>query len=120
MLIAKSKVHINTKKNKDLVRPTDINLQVSNSSLFNRETGWKEKYNLNESINYLLDETRKILLWKKYKVLITGGAGYIGSMLSTKLIELGYIVTVIDTLTFFKKFIKNLFIYKNFKFFLEM
>ena len=33
---------------------------------------------------------------KKYKVLITGGAGYIGSMLSTKLIELGYIVTVID------------------------
>ena len=72
LLIAKSKVHINTKKNKDLVRPTDINLQISNSSLFKRETGWKEKYNLNESINYLLDETRKILL-KKYKVLITGG-----------------------------------------------
>ena len=24
------------------------------------------------------------------KILITGGAGYIGSMLSTKLVELGY------------------------------
>ena len=62
LLITKSKADIITRKNKDLVRPTDINLQVSNSSLFKRETGWKEKYNLNESINYLLDETRKILL----------------------------------------------------------
>ena len=32
------------------------------------------------------------------KVLITGGAGYIGSMLSTKLLDLGYHVTVVDLL----------------------
>ena len=36
------------------------------------------------------------------KVLITGGAGYIGSMLSTKLVQLGYQVTVLDNLTYNK------------------
>ena len=30
------------------------------------------------------------------KILITGGAGYIGSMVSTKLVQQGFDVTVID------------------------
>ena len=34
------------------------------------------------------------------KILITGGAGYIGSMLSTDLINLGHKVTVIDLLKY--------------------
>ena len=34
------------------------------------------------------------------KILITGGAGYIGSMLSTELVNLGYKVTVIDLLKY--------------------
>jgi len=50
------------------------------------------------------------------KILITGGAGYIGSMLTTKLIEKGYKVTVIDNLRFSKDSLDHLFIYKNFKF----
>ena len=50
------------------------------------------------------------------KILITGGAGYIGSMLTTKLIEKGYKVTVIDNLQFSKNSLDHLFIYKNFKF----
>lgn len=53
---------------------------------------------------------------KKYKILITGGAGYIGSMLTTKLIGLGHKVTVIDTLTFSKNSLAHLFYNKNFKF----
>ena len=36
------------------------------------------------------------------KILITGGAGYIGSMLSTRLIEKGYQVTVVDLLKYDK------------------
>ena len=36
------------------------------------------------------------------KILITGGAGYIGSMLSTKLVNLGYNVTVLDLLKYDK------------------
>ena len=37
---------------------------------------------------------------RKEKILVTGGAGYIGSMLSTKLVELGYQVTVVDKLIY--------------------
>ena len=39
---------------------------------------------------------------RKSRILITGGAGYIGSKLSTRLVELGYDVTVIDILKFNK------------------
>ena len=53
---------------------------------------------------------------RKYKILITGGAGYIGSMLSTKLVELGHRVTVIDKLNFSKNSIAHLLYSKNFKF----
>ena len=34
------------------------------------------------------------------KILITGGAGYIGSMLCTELVNLGHNVTVIDLLKY--------------------
>lgn len=50
------------------------------------------------------------------KILITGGAGYIGSMLTTKLIEKGYRVTVIDSLQFSKNSLNHLFVHKNFNF----
>jgi len=50
------------------------------------------------------------------KILITGGAGYIGSKLSTKLVELGYEVTVLDILKFSSKSINHLFSKDNFKF----
>ena len=39
------------------------------------------------------------------KILITGGGGYIGSMLSTELITLGHEVTVIDLLKYDKGWI---------------
>ena len=50
------------------------------------------------------------------KILITGGAGYIGSMLSTKLVNLGYNVTVLDLLKYDKISLSHLFFYKNFEF----
>ena len=49
-------------------------------------------------------------------VLITGGAGYIGSMLSTKLVNLNFNVTIIDVLKFSKKSLNHLFFKKNFNF----
>jgi len=49
-------------------------------------------------------------------VLITGGAGYIGSMLATKLVNLNFNVTVIDILKFSKKSLNHLFFKKNFNF----
>jgi len=49
------------------------------------------------------------------KVLITGGAGYIGSMLCTELVRLGYKVTVLDLLKYNKNSLSHLYFYKNFK-----
>ena len=42
-------------------------------------------------------------------VLITGGAGYIGSKLATKLVNLNFKVTVIDVLKFTKSSLNHLF-----------
>lgn len=50
------------------------------------------------------------------KILITGGAGYIGSLLSDSLVNLGYNVTVIDNLFFKKNTVGHLIIKKNFNF----
>jgi len=50
------------------------------------------------------------------RILITGGAGYIGSKLVNKLLDLNYKVTVIDTLKFSSKSINHLFNNRNFKF----
>jgi len=47
---------------------------------------------------------------KKFKILITGGAGYIGSMLCTKLINFGHQVTVIDILEYDSRSISHLYL----------
>ena len=51
----------------------------------------------------------------KKKILITGGAGYIGSMLTSKLVNLGHKVTVIDLLKFSSNSLNHLHLSKNFK-----
>ena len=50
------------------------------------------------------------------KVLITGGAGYIGSKLVTKLLELDFKVTVVDVLKFSNRALNHLFDNKNLNF----
>jgi len=49
-------------------------------------------------------------------VLITGGAGYIGSKLATKLINLKFNVTILDVLKFSSSSINHLFGHSNFNF----
>jgi nucleoside-diphosphate-sugar epimerase len=53
------------------------------------------------------------------KILITGGAGYIGSMLSTLLVKEKFNVTVIDKLEYNKNSLDHLQIEKNFTFIKE-
>ena len=50
------------------------------------------------------------------KILITGGAGYIGSMVSTKLVQQGFDVTVVDKLTYDSRSLCHLLHYENFNF----
>ena len=50
------------------------------------------------------------------KILITGGAGYIGSVLSTELVNQGHKVTVLDLLKYNKNSLSHLYFHKNFKF----
>lgn len=52
----------------------------------------------------------------KPRILITGAAGYLGSMLTTKLVELGFSVLAVDILKYEKNSLSHLYFYKNFKF----
>ena len=51
---------------------------------------------------------------KKYKILVTGGAGYIGCMLVTELVYKGNEVTVLDKLNYSINSLSHLFSFKNF------
>ncbi len=53
---------------------------------------------------------------KNKKILITGGAGYLGSMIATYLIEEGHEVTIIDKMVFSKTSLLHLHFFKNFNF----
>jgi GDP-4-dehydro-6-deoxy-D-mannose reductase len=46
----------------NLLRPADVTLQVPDTSKFTAQTGWKQKYTLEESVAFLLDYCRKTVL----------------------------------------------------------
>ena len=59
-LISRSKIKIKTKVDKSLIRPLDVTLQIPNSRKFIKDTKWKPKMKLNESLDDLLNYRRKI------------------------------------------------------------
>ena len=54
LLISKSNSKIKTKVDQSLLRPNDVTLQIPNTNKFYKETRWKPKYSLEESVDYLL------------------------------------------------------------------
>ena len=48
-------------------------------------------------------------------ILITGGGGYVGSMLTTALVNLGHKVSVVDLMKYEKGSLNHLHYHKNFK-----
>ena len=61
LLISKSNSKIKTKVDQSLLRPTDVTLQIPNTNKFYKETRWKPKYSLEESVDYLLNFWRERL-----------------------------------------------------------
>ena len=54
-----SKVNIVTKLDKNLLRPTDVTLQIPDISKFVKQTHWSPKYSFEESLEYILDYWRE-------------------------------------------------------------
>lgn len=59
ILKSKSTTKINSRTDPALLRPTDVTLQIPDISKFKTETGWSEKYDFNDSIEFLLKYCRK-------------------------------------------------------------
>lgn len=57
-LIALSNSPIPKRRDPDLMRPADVTLQIPCADKFIRETGWKPKYTLEESLKFLIDYWR--------------------------------------------------------------
>jgi len=53
-LIAMAMVPIKTRLDPSLLRPADVTLQIPNVEKFIRATGWRPRYNIHESVEYLL------------------------------------------------------------------
>ena len=56
------------------------------------------------------------MIRKKIKILITGGAGYIGSVMTERFLDQGFDVTCIDRLYFGLDTIKSFFSNENFNY----
>jgi len=57
-LIAKAKKTIPTRCDANLLRPTDVTLQIPNCDKFIQETGWQPEHSFEESLDHLLDYWR--------------------------------------------------------------
>lgn len=58
-LIKHAKCYIPVEQDKNLLRPVDVTKQVPDTSKFITETGFKPKYSLDDSIDFLLNHVRK-------------------------------------------------------------
>lgn len=59
-LIKHSSVPIITEADPKLFRPVDVTMQIPDVTKFTTKTGWKPKYTLDDSMQFLLDYYRKI------------------------------------------------------------
>src|SRR3989344_529850 len=59
LLRKNAKCEIPCRQDQSLMRPSDVTLQIPDVSKFRNETGWKPKYSFEESVDYLLNHSRK-------------------------------------------------------------
>lgn len=58
LLKKKARVSIPLRQDPNLLRPTDVTLQIPDVAKFTQETGWKPKYSFEESVEFLLEHCR--------------------------------------------------------------
>lgn len=54
-----ARISIPSRVDPNLLRPTDVTLQIPDTTKFTQETGWKPKYSFGESMEFLLQYCRK-------------------------------------------------------------
>lgn len=59
VLKKKAECEIPSRVDPNLLRPTDVTLQIPDVTKFKNETGWKPKYSFEESVEFLLNHCRK-------------------------------------------------------------
>lgn len=59
ILKKKARIPIPSRLDPDLLRPTDVTLQIPDVTKFTKETGWRPKYSFEESVEFLLEYCRK-------------------------------------------------------------
>ena len=59
VLKSKASVPIHSEVDKELLRPIDVTMQIPDVSRFIEKTGWKPKYSIEESVEFLLDYYRR-------------------------------------------------------------
>lgn len=60
-LISLSDFKINTFQDPSLMRPSDVTLQIPDCTKFQAATGWSPKYDVNDSLEFLMSETRNLI-----------------------------------------------------------
>ncbi len=64
LLRKKARVPIRLRLDPNLLRPTDVTLQIPDVTKFTKETGWKPKYSFEDSIELLLEHCRNTVAMK--------------------------------------------------------
>lgn len=60
-IISHANCKVETFQDPNLIRPVDVTMQIPDCSKFELQTGWKPKYTLDESIEFLLNHYRKTI-----------------------------------------------------------
>jgi GDPmannose 4,6-dehydratase/GDP-4-dehydro-6-deoxy-D-mannose reductase len=61
ILIKHAKCDIPTEQDPKLMRPSDVTLQIPDTTKFEAKTGWKPKYSFEESVEFLLSRCRSTI-----------------------------------------------------------
>lgn len=76
LLKKRARVPIPLRKDPNLLRPTDVTLQIPDVTKFTKETGWKPKYSFEESVEFLLEHCRKKVAREKNSAKKVNGRAF--------------------------------------------